>query len=143
MGNALEKQQAGHRPADYDGDFYNWTMAQAELLRGLKWRPAGVDVENLATEIQELGKRDFRSLQSHCSTVLEHMLKTLWATNLEPLAGWTLTVRRHYAEVRMLIEDGSSLAMKLSEKWPDVVHRAVIAAWEPYVLAGDKVERED
>lgn len=117
MGNALPKAGQGTGPAGYDEDFYRWSQQQAELLRSLKLRPHNLDIENLATEIEDLGKRDFRSLQSHCATAIEHLLKLLWSARAEPVAGWLETVHRHHRETLLILEDSPSLSRKLSETW--------------------------
>src|SRR3546814_11049468 len=83
MGNVLRK--AGTGTAAYDEDFYLWSRMQAERLRALKLRPADLDIENIATEIEDLGKRDFRSLQSHCATAIEHLLKLAWSIRDEQI----------------------------------------------------------
>ena len=40
--------------ADYDTDFYSWSLEQARLLRESRW--AQVDRENVAEEIESLGR---------------------------------------------------------------------------------------
>src|SRR3546814_18489030 len=71
----------------------------------LKLRPAELDIENIATGIEDLGKRDFRSLQCHCATAIEHLLKLAWSIRDEPRAGWLATIRRHRAEIHLLLQD--------------------------------------
>ena len=47
----------------YDEDFFAWTRHQAELLRAVRSRgadlPAGIDLDHLAEEIEDLGKARF------------------------------------------------------------------------------------
>ena len=38
----------------YDADFYTWTQVQAQALRVKDWQ--ALDMENLAEEIESLGK---------------------------------------------------------------------------------------
>lgn len=56
----------------YDLDFWLWSQEQAERLREL--RPAGVDWEHLAEEIESLGKRDRRELFSRIEVLVMHLL---------------------------------------------------------------------
>jgi hypothetical protein len=60
---------------DYDTDFYAWTQAQAEALRAKD--VAALDLEHVAEEIEALGKRDRRAVESYLEVILLHLLK--WA----------------------------------------------------------------
>ena len=63
----------------YDADFFNWTQAMAERLRA---RDAGsLDWENIAEEIDSMGKRDYRALGSRMEVLLTHLLK--WRYQIE------------------------------------------------------------
>ncbi|MBA9034312.1 DUF29 family protein [Rhizobium leguminosarum] len=46
----------------YESDFVSWTRDQAALLRTLDPPPPGLDVENLAEEIESLGRGEICSL---------------------------------------------------------------------------------
>ena len=63
----------------YDRDFFEWTWRVARLLR--EGRLAEVDVEHLAEEIEDVGKREQRAVWSHLRFVLVHLLK--WQTQPE------------------------------------------------------------
>ena len=65
----------------YDRDFYSWALEQAEALRlaaGARINtPAALDWENLAEEIESLGKSQASELDSRYYQLLTHLLK--WA----------------------------------------------------------------
>ena len=63
-----EKARAG-----YDSDFYTWSMEQARLVRDGQW--AAVDRENVAEEIESLGREQFNKLESAFRVLLLHILK--------------------------------------------------------------------
>ena len=66
---ALEKERAG-----YDGDFYSWSpQEQGRLVREGRW--AEVDRENVAEEIESLGREQFNKLESAFRVLLMHMPK--------------------------------------------------------------------
>lgn len=50
--------------AAYDRDFYSWLMEQARHVREARWD--AVDRENLAEEIESLGRNSSTSSQPHC-----------------------------------------------------------------------------
>lgn len=61
----------------YDDDFFAWTQEQAALLRRLPAAMAGIDVdlEHVAEEIEDLGKRDLREVESYLKRLFEHLIK--------------------------------------------------------------------
>ena len=56
----------------YDDDFYAWTQYQAEVLRSLKTRDNRFDRENLAEEIETVGRNERDAVRSQVRRVLEH-----------------------------------------------------------------------
>jgi hypothetical protein len=91
----------------YDADFLEWTQEQGRLLRA--GRLSDIDIENLAEEIESLGRSDKRALESDLIVILVHLLK--WAHQPEKRkAGWRASLIEHRARVARLIADSPSLA---------------------------------
>jgi hypothetical protein len=85
-----------HPSPRYEGDFYSWALEQAALLRD--GRLDLLDLENLAEEVESLGKREARELRSRCGTLLTHLLE--W--QFQPLQrsyGRSGTIRRERREI--------------------------------------------
>jgi Domain of unknown function DUF29 len=59
----------------YDQDFLLWTEEQAAALRRVKESNLPLDWENLAEEIESLGKSDRRQLRSQIRRILCHLFK--------------------------------------------------------------------
>jgi len=57
----------------YDTDFYIWTQEMAHRLR--ERDASALDWENIAEEIESMGKRDYRGLSSRVTVLLTHLLK--------------------------------------------------------------------
>lgn len=57
----------------YDTDFVEWTARTAELVRS--GRLSEVDLEQVAEEIEDLGKRDRASAESLLFRILLHQVK--------------------------------------------------------------------
>ncbi|HEY3623009.1 MAG TPA: DUF29 family protein [Roseiarcus sp.] len=57
----------------YDTDLYQWTIEQADALR----RRAGneLDYDNLAEEIESVGRSERREIRSRLENLLIHLLK--------------------------------------------------------------------
>lgn len=94
----------------YDRDFVAWTQEQAAALReAAAGRPAPLDLDNLAEEIESLGKRDRRELASRIGTIVEHLLKLRFSPAAAPRASWKATVSRERHRVQLLLADSPSL----------------------------------
>jgi hypothetical protein len=100
------------KPGDlYDEDFVRWTEDQAAALREAKTAGANLalDWDNLAEEIESLGRSDRRELRSHITRILRHLLKLEVSSAAEPRAGWRNTIREARGEIDALLEDSPSL----------------------------------
>ena len=98
--------------AAYDLDFYSWALEQAELLRS--GRLSEADLEHIAEEIEDLSKRERRSLVSHVRIVIEHLMKLQASPAVQPRAGWRETVRRVREDIEDALEDSPSLRRELA-----------------------------
>jgi hypothetical protein len=90
----------------YDRDFFEWTAQVARLLR--EGRFTEVDVEHLAEEIEDVGKRDKRGVEGHLRIVLLHLLK--WQVQpLKRSRSWRASMRTHRITLSKLFKDSPSL----------------------------------
>ena len=105
----------------YDRDFRVWTVEQAALLRREAERRLNTDLDllHLAEEIEALGKRDRRALESHLARIVEHLLKLRFSPAADPRDGWIDTVDRHRSKVARLLRDSPSLERELPDLLPD------------------------
>jgi Domain of unknown function DUF29 len=113
----------------YDTDILLWSEQQAGLLRRLA---AGehindsADWQNIAEEIEALGKSQARELASRIATVLEHLIKLQTSPALDPRAAWRSTIRRERREIERLLADAPSLRPTV----PAVIERELASARE-------------
>jgi hypothetical protein len=98
-------------PALYERDFVQWTEREAGRLRQLaaEGLDVGLDLLNIAEEIESLGRSDRRELASHIRTILEHLMKLATSPALDPRASWLETIDRHRVAIEALIKDSPSL----------------------------------
>src|SRR4051794_32263471 len=91
----------------YDLDFYEWTQAQARALREAASARinAPIDWENVAEEIESMGRSDLRGLTSHVALIIEHLLKLEHSPAAPPRAGWRQSVRTHRSEAAKILRD--------------------------------------
>lgn len=90
----------------YDRDFFAWTQNTAELLR--KGSYSDVDPETLAGEIEDMGKRDLREVNSHLRVLIMHLLK--WQYQPDGRGGsWQSTINTQRFELEGVFEQSPSL----------------------------------
>jgi uncharacterized protein DUF29 len=95
----------------YDKDFVRWTEEQAAALR----ETAGLginlplDWENLAEEIDSLGRSQSRELGSRIAVVVEHLIKLETSPAADPRPGWIDTIGRERRDIENLLNDSPSL----------------------------------
>jgi len=109
----------------YETDFYAWTTRQAELLRS--GRLSDADIENIAEEIESMGKTEKRELVSRLAVLSLHLLK--WRFQPERRgASWRATIRVQRVSIARHMRDNPSLKSGLSEAVADAYETALIEA---------------
>jgi hypothetical protein len=101
--------------AAYEADFYAWTQAQAEALRGKDW--AALDPDNLAEEIESLGKRDRRAVESYLEVRLRHGLKWVYQPERRSRS-WRRTLTLTQQRLARVLRDNPSLRAQLPVLMP-------------------------
>jgi len=101
----------------YDRDFLLWSKEQAEALRaaarGGSNRP--IDWENIAEEIEDLGKSVRRELRSQIRRIIRHLVKLEHSPATDPRRGWKESIRGARSEIEDLLADAPSLAPELGQ----------------------------
>jgi Domain of unknown function DUF29 len=99
----------------YDRDFVLWTEQQAAALRRAKGTNLPLDWENLAEEIESLGKSDRRELASQIARILRHLVKLAASPAREPRDGWRETVTDARAAIELVLDDSPSLRNEVEQ----------------------------
>ncbi len=91
---------------DYEADYALWCAEQGTLLR--EGRFDALDRENLAEEIESLGRSDRRQIESRLRVLAAHLLK--WKFQPEKRKGdWQVTIRNQRIEILALVAESPSL----------------------------------
>jgi uncharacterized protein DUF29 len=91
----------------YVTDFALWIQQTVNSIRSQDY--SNVDWENLIEEIEALGKRDRRELESRLTTLFEHALKRNYVNLPECYGGWEATISRIQQELSRILRDSPSL----------------------------------
>ena len=105
----------------YDEDFVLWTERQAALLRrraaGELVNDAELDWQNLAEEIEAVGRSTRRELRSRLARLLRHLLKWHYQPQLRSRS-WRSTIEEQREELEELLADNPSLRAALPDFFP-------------------------
>jgi hypothetical protein len=112
----------------YDQDFYAWTQEQAKLLRS--GNLSQIDVENVAEELESMGRSDKREIDSRLEVLLMHLLK-LQVQVRQRSPGWSGTIREQRRRITKLLRESPSLRPAIAQLIP-----------EAYLEARDKASDE-
>jgi uncharacterized protein DUF29 len=118
----------------YDEDFFEWTRRSADLLRAGRFERA--DIEHIAEEIEDMGKRDLKELNSRVQVLVGHLLK--W--QLQPAKrsrSWSSTIVTQRIEIEADLKQSPSLKRKVRSGLPDNYEKAVRRATAETGLASD------
>ena len=111
---------------EYNGDFYAWTLETARLLRAGSLDQ--VDLQQVAEEIEDMGKSDRRALGSHLKVLVLHLLKWRYQTSHRGVS-WRLSIANARDEISSLLRDSPSLAGRLDSIAADRYPGARKQAW--------------
>lgn len=90
----------------YDEDYLQWLETTIEKLRAQDY--THIDWEHLIEEIEDMGKSERRSLESHIIVVLLHLLK--WQYQPEARSGsWEGSILEHRRRICKALKDSPSL----------------------------------
>ena len=96
----------------YDEDFYGWSFEQARLLRAGEF--SRLDIENIAEELESMGRRDKREIESWLVVLLAHLLK--WQVQVGFRSrSWSATIREQRHRIEKLVRESPSLQPAVGE----------------------------
>ena len=121
----------------YEQDFVRWTEQQARAIRDAATAGTNlpVDWENVAEEIDSLGRSDRRELATRIGTVIEHLLKLQTSPAEAPRRSWMETIQTQRRHIELLLNDSPSLRNEVTTMIAWALPRAredvgaVLAAW--------------
>jgi hypothetical protein len=107
----------------YDRDFYAWANEQAALLRA--GRLSEADIENIAEEIDSMGRSEKRELVNRLIVVLKHLLT--WQFQPSHRAnGWRLSIEEQRSRLDLHLGDNPSLKAQLPQAMRDAYRLALV-----------------
>lgn len=118
----------------YDQDYYAWSRQQASLLRSGMVSEA--DLENIAEEIESMGRSEKRELASRLTVLLLHLLKWQFQPGMRGKS-WRLSIKGQRADIEAVLRDNPSLKSELKGTIAEAYHRSLIDAEKETGLDGE------
>jgi signal transduction histidine kinase len=117
---------SGNAARLYEEDFIRWTEEQAAALRQAAGLATNLplDWENLAEEIDSLGRSLRHELRSRIAVIIEHLIKLESSPATGPRRGWMETIGRERLEIEVLLDDNPSLKGEIPSLVPVETVRA-------------------
>jgi len=98
--------------AQYEHDIVAWANEQARLLRAGRFDL--IDIDNVAEEIEDVGKSEQRELIGRMAVLLAHLLK--WQYQPERRSkSWRFTIGTQRKQIWIALEETPSLKARLSD----------------------------
>lgn len=119
---------------EYQQDFYTWLMHNAQLLRQGQW--SEIDVENVAEELESMGRSEKRELVSRLAVLQAHLLK--WAYQPDKRSkSWKYTIKEQRQQVLEVLQDSPSLKYQLEEQLARAYQAALVIVLKETLLDED------
>jgi type I site-specific restriction-modification system R (restriction) subunit len=96
----------------YEKDAYSWALSQADALR--RRLANEIDWENVAEEIESVGRSQASELRSRYITLLMHLLKWQFQTERRSRS-WANTIKRERREITSHLAENPGLQPRLQE----------------------------
>src|SRR5580658_118269 len=115
----------------YETDFYGWANEQAALLRDGRLDEA--DIENIAEEIESMGRSEKRELVSRLAVLLTHLLKWRYQAAGRG-SSWQASIKIQRRALARHLDDNPSLRTLIPAALTDAYRDAVIIAADETTL---------
>lgn len=109
----------------YELDFYAWAMQQAALLRS--GQLTSLDIENIAEEMESMGRSENNQLINRLAVLLTHLLKWQFQSSYQSRS-WKLTIEEQRRRLRRHIKFNPSLKGMLHDDIDEAYALALIEA---------------
>ena len=100
----------------YETDFYGWTQEQAAKLRALRERSnLDIDMENIAEELEDMGRSSRSQLVNRLAELDEHLMKLANSLLADPRRQWRNSVDGQRYSIKKLLRKNPSLKPHLED----------------------------
>jgi hypothetical protein len=123
------------RSALYDDDILLWSEQQAEVIRALKRTarnlPNELDIDNVAEEIESVGRSELAAVESYIELILSHLIKLALEPELAPIRHWRSEVIAFHGNMRRRYTASMRDRIAYDEAWRLAREQAIERSDQP------------
>lgn len=101
----------------HDTDFYSWTQEQAALLRKLPRESNLLDIDNIAEEIEDMGRAEINQITNLLVQTLTHVIKIAADPEAQPVAHWVSEADNFQSQALITYSPGLRQRLDLPKIW--------------------------
>ena len=110
---------------EYEKDFYAWLIKNAQLIRNQQF--SEIDAEQIAEELESIGRSEKRELLNRLTVLLAHLLKWQFQS-VRRSRSWNNTILIQRIDIQELLQDSPSLRSELEFKLEIAYEKAKLMA---------------
>jgi hypothetical protein len=115
----------------YDEDILQWSEQQAAAIRKLgrtrRDLPNEIDVENVAKEIESVGRSELAAVESHLRLILVHIIKPLVEPDSGATRHWRSEIVAFHAEMRRRYSPSMRQRIDIDDLWRSAREQSMLA----------------
>jgi hypothetical protein len=119
----------------YDDDILLWSERQAEIIRelGRKRRdlPNEFDVENVAEEIESVGRSELAAVESYIELILAHLIKLALDPQSDAARHWRAEIIAFHGNMRRRYAQSMRERIAFSDTWRLAREQAIVGSAQP------------
>jgi hypothetical protein len=101
----------------HEVDFYSWTQEQAALLRALPRNSNRLDIENIAEEIEDMGRTEIKEVESCLLQTLAHLIKIAVDKGAQFVPHWVGEANEFQARAVLAFSPGLRQRLDIPKVW--------------------------
>jgi len=122
----------------YDDDILLWSEQQAEIIRRLgrtrRDLPNEFDIENVAEEVESVGRSELAAVASQLQNILLHLMKLALYREAEAVRHWKVEAAAFHGEARRRYAPSMRQRIDFGQLWGMARELAILGAEEPDVV---------
>lgn len=119
----------------YDDDILLWSEQQAEIIRRLgrtrRDLPNEFDIENVAEEVESVGRSELAAVESYIELVLSHLIKIAFELESESSRHWRSEIVAFHGNMKRRYAESMRGRIALDDLWRLARKQAIVASIEP------------
>jgi Domain of unknown function DUF29 len=117
-------------PTLYDDDILLWSEQQAAVIRDLgrtRRAPNDLDIENVAEEIETVGRNELAAVESNLRQLLLHLIKMFAEPDAVPRRHWAGEIVGFQSEMMRRYSPSMRQRIQLDELWRSARQQSLLA----------------